>query len=226
MAPKRQRSVDSGSSALPSLGEGPNSQSDGAVQGQTIHTLIASSNDPGSSFRGVDSQVSQLSEVSLAEADEPITKAEQNAARVFDVRLRLMSDASEAQKQIDALDTVEDGFCRLVKLKPSKENGYIQLSWQGANKYAVLQEVLIWAKGLQAQHGQHISHLCDKPRCAIKEHVVVESPAENNSRKNCGMVIDCAHCPKKYHACRHQPPCITFVEGFSSWPDFLANGRH
>lgn len=138
----------------------------------------------------------------------------------------LMADAAAAQRLLDDMPTVANGFCRLSLLAPSKENGYVQLSKWGANKFAVLQEVLLWSKGQTAPYGSHVSHLCDKPKCTLREHVVVESPEVNNSRKNCGMVIDCAHCSKKYLACRHDPKCITFVAGFASWEDFLAGGLH
>lgn len=142
------------------------------------------------------------------------------------MRRKLQLDPTQAQQKISDLRTEQDGFCLLSVLKPTKENGYIQLSSEGANKYALLHEILIWAKGEHAPDNQHISHLCDKPRCALKEHVVVESPAMNNSRKNCGKIVNCAHCPKKYIACDHDPKCITYVEGFDSWNDFLARGLH
>lgn len=128
---------------------------------------------------------------------------------------------------IEALKTEKDGFCRVSVLRPSKAGGYIQLSSGGANKFAVLHEVLLWCKGeIKTTDNQHISHLCDKPSCAVKEHVVLKAPATNNSRKNCGMVLDCPHCELKIQACKHSPRCITYVEGFNTWDDFVERGLH
>jgi hypothetical protein len=138
----------------------------------------------------------------------------------------MMADPAAARDLVARLETEQDGFCRLVKLAPSKKDGYIQLSVAGANKFAVLQEVLLWSKHEMAVEGLHISHLCDKPRCAVAEHVVLESPGVNNSRKNCGKIINCAHCEKKYIACDHEPKCISYVPGFASWADFMQEGLH
>lgn len=178
----------------------------------------------GSSFRSLSVAPS---EVPIEDADEGITKSEIVENKRQFKRAMLMLRPSDAQKEIDSLRVEVKGFCRVSVLKPSKEGGYVQLSGDGANKYAVLHEVLLWAKGEEVQHGvDHISHLCDEPRCTIKEHVVVESPQVNNSRKNCGMILDCAHCPKKYQACKHTPRCITYVEGFESWQHFVDTGLH
>jgi hypothetical protein len=140
----------------------------------------------------------------------------------------MMNDAAEAQRAIARLETVQDGFCALSTLQPSKEGGYIQLSYQGANKFAVLQEVLVWANGAQVSYGDHASHLCDKPACVVREHVVVESPAVNNSRKNCGVIVKCPHgdCEKFISTCQHVPRCIFYVPGFESWEDLLVRGLH
>jgi hypothetical protein len=139
-----------------------------------------------------------------------------------------MHDSKACDEVIGRLQqtSVKDGFCLLSVLKPTKEGGYIQLSSEGANKFATLQEVLLWARGDRLQPGQHASHLCDKPKCLMKEHIVAESPVVNNSRKNCGRVIKCAHCDKYYQACDHSPRCVTFIEGFASWEEFLVNGLH
>lgn len=90
----------------------------------------------------------------------------------------------------------------------------------------MLHEVLLWSKGEVKGRNQHINHLYDKPECMVMEHVVLESPAANNGRKNCGMILDCPHCELKMHACRHEPKCIQYVEGFNSWVDFVQRGLH
>lgn len=111
-------------------------------------------------------------------------------------------------------------------MRPSKKNGYIQLSAGGANHFATLQTVLLWSKGLDLGPGRQVSHLCDKPACLISTHITIESAVENNSRKNYGMVLGCFHCEKKVLACKHTPSCITYVKGFSTWEDFVARGLH
>lgn len=119
------------------------------------------------------------------------------------------------------------GFCSVVSLKPSKDGGYVQLSFAGANKFATLGEVLLWAGGTTLNvTGDQCSHLCCNPLCKIPAHVVVESAQKNNQRKGCGVVWPCSHCSKVYLTCPHEPSCIKFVEGYSSWEDFLANGKH
>lgn len=119
----------------------------------------------------------------------------------------------------------------MSKLAPNKDGGYIQISAQGCNKFAILQEVVLWAKGVtvpEPRHEWHISHLCDTPSCILPEHMVLETPSMNNSRKNCGQVIQCAHvgCQRFLRACKHDPPCIVYVEGFKSLEDFNENGLH
>jgi len=126
-----------------------------------------------------------------------------------------------AQVLLDKLRvrTTSDGFCKLSKLIPSKKNGYIQVSHNGANKFATLQEVVMWAKGeIRARPGYQISHLCDKPACTNKDHIITESSVDNNSRKNCGAVVSYIQDgEKKYlQACRHFPRCIVFIPGFKS----------
>jgi hypothetical protein len=142
------------------------------------------------------------------------------------MRYLLAADADAARQLVAGLNTDIDGFCRLSKLRPSKEGGYVQLSHGGGNKFATLQEGLVWAQGLHLSEGMHISHLCDKPRCTIPEHVVLETPIVNNSRKNCGLTFDCTHCEKKILACKHNPKCISYVAGFPSWEEFLASEPH
>lgn len=125
------------------------------------------------------------------------------------------------------------GFCIVSTKTPSKNDGYIQLSHDGANKFATIQEVLLWSKGERLpDHGEsfmHISHLCDTPACLLKEHIVQETPAQNNRRKNCGKLIQCRHCVKFYSACDHQPRCIQYAaprNGSRTWAEFEANELH
>jgi hypothetical protein len=125
------------------------------------------------------------------------------------------------------LDVEDDGFCKISKLKPSKDGGYVQLSWGGANKFAVLQEVLLWARGVILEgNGDQCSHLCGKTLCTLPKHICKESAEKNNNRKGCVVWWDCPHCPKKILICCHEPKCIKFAPGFATWEDFLQNGIH
>lgn len=140
----------------------------------------------------------------------------------------MSTDPALARQVLDGLDTEFNGFCPCCKFKPSKEGGYVQLSFEGANKFATLGEVLLWSKGVTLNvAGDQCSHLCGNPLCCDATHVVVESAQKNNQRKGCLVVWQCFHCPKVYLTCPHGPSsCIKFVSGFSSWEDFLANGKH
>lgn len=103
----------------------------------------------------------------------------------------------------------------------------MQLSWGGANKFAVLQEVLLWARGVTLEEkGNQCSHLCGNPLCTLPEHVWPESAQKNNSRKGCSVWVNCPHCVLKIFICSHVPACIKSVPGFTSWDDFLENGTH
>lgn len=196
----------------------------GQDHSQTITDLPTSVLDASSSSFKDDGQ--SQSQDPLHMADEKVTTSEVNSLKVNQMRIECQAKPEMARGILSKLPTKQDGFCRLAQLAPSKEGGYVQVSHGGANKFAILQEVLLWSKGQQAQADQHISHLCDKPTCVIPEHVCVETPKVNNSRKNCGMIIDCAHCDKKYVACKHEPKCIGFVGGFGSWEEFLERGVH
>jgi hypothetical protein len=61
-----------------------------------------------------------------------------------------------------------------------------------------------------AEHGtipkrneMHLSHLCGDARCMNPDHLVVETPEENNSRKNCPVQVECTHCHQITPACNH-----------------------
>jgi len=133
-----------------------------------------------------------------------------------------------AQEFLESLEVVRNGFCYDTKLKPSKENGYIQLSWKGANKFCVLGEMLVWAAGKKVTNpDDQVSHRCHNPKCTIPAHVLVESTAANNGRKGCIVWVNCPHgCPEKILVCTHNPRCIRYVPGYDSWEAFLATGIH
>lgn len=105
------------------------------------------------------------------------------------------------------------------------------MSYRGANNVALLQTVLLWSQGLARVDGMHTSHLYDRPGCVLPGHVLLETPKQNNSRKNCGWMTKCREhpgCDKFVLHCRHQPLCIPRrrPEGVvGSWEDFLGSGR-
>lgn len=175
------------------------------------------SSDADSSFR-LPSSAAQL----LSQDDDP----DANEVRKEAKRLQCISDRTIAENIVRnyATGATEDGFCRLSPMKPSKAGGYIQVSDGGANKFATLQEVLIWAGGRDLTGGAQASHLCCRPSCTVIEHVIPESAEENNARKNCVVFGNCHHCSKKVLVCQHTPTCIKFCPGFASWQDFLRDG--
>lgn len=130
------------------------------------------------------------------------------------------------RKILEGLDYEVRGFCRCCKLKPTKESGYVQISWGGANKFCVLEDLVLWARGVMKSEGDQCSHLCCEPLCMCPEHICTESAQENNLRKGCVVWWDCPHCPQKILICQHQPPCIKYVPGYLSWNNFLQNGTH
>lgn len=134
-----------------------------------------------------------------------------------------------AKSVLDRLPATTSGWCELVSLAPTKQDGYIQVSFGGANKFAMLQMVVLWAAGrdlyeLEVPYDEQASHRCHQPRCKTVGHVCPESVFDNNLRKGCLVWIDCHHCGKKILICRHDPVCIKFVEGYSSMEDFIQNG--
>lgn len=116
------------------------------------------------------------------------------------------------------------GWCRIVRLAPTKEHGYIQVSFEGANKFAVLQEVVVWAPGGFVPPGHDASHLCHEKRCCNVSHIISEEKVANQQRKGCLVWVPCHHCDLKIFVCRHVPSCIKFCEGFDSHEHFLSAG--
>jgi hypothetical protein len=137
-----------------------------------------------------------------------------------------------AQEFLESIaTTVKHGFCHTLDYAPTKANGYVQLSWRGANKFCTLGEMLGWAQGINTTTGcreAQISHLCHNPKCVIPSHVVLESPVENNRRKNCLVWVNCPHdgCEEKVFVCTHSPPCIKYALGWETWEEFLRWGVH
>jgi Zinc-binding loop region of homing endonuclease len=143
---------------------------------------------------------------------------------------RALTNQDLAQKILDGLKTTTHEWCELSVLQPTKKAGYIQLSKAGFNKFACLQDVVLWAGGYQKLGGQDASHRCSKPACTVVGDVIPESKADNNQRKNCPEAIQCesscvdCHGSRWILLCPHEPRCKFYVEGFTSEQDFLTNG--
>lgn len=119
---------------------------------------------------------------------------------------------------------VVSGWCRISLMKPTKRNGYVQVSSGGANKFAVLQELVVWASGSHVGTGEEASHLCHQPLCLCLDHIVPEPRIVNQGRKNCLVWVPCHHCAKTIFVCPHSPACIKYCEGFDSQEHFLREG--
>ncbi|PTD02334.1 hypothetical protein FCULG_00012036 [Fusarium culmorum] len=114
------------------------------------------------------------------------------------------------------LDFKRVGLCKLSKKFGNRKNGYIQLNWNGAGKFAMLHQVLAWSRGLVAQGDDQVSHLCGNPTCLVPEHVVIKSPAKNNGRKGCGMTVPClcrASCTCWQFVCWYPIKCVSRAVG-------------
>lgn len=115
----------------------------------------------------------------------------------------------------------------MSKLSPTKDDGYVQLSEGGANKFAVLQEVVLWSGGVAKKSpSDQCSHLCGKTRCLEVDHICSEDIRINNGRKGCLVWVGCPHCHLAILVCEHEPVCVKYHLGYVSQEDFLANGIH
>ena len=98
--------------------------------------------------------------------------------------------AALARQILSRIPTVPDGWCKLSTAADTGK-GYSQVSYSGANKFATLQELVLWAGGRakpafsDKTDPNDVSHLCDQRQCTIPSHVVVETKAANNNRKGC-----------------------------------------
>lgn len=143
---------------------------------------------------------------------------------------------SLAKRVLAKIKTTTFQWCTLANLQPTKLGGYPQASWEGANKFATVGEVVIWSKGqAKLQHpdpkvGDEVSHLCTQPRCMDPDHIILESKVDNNSRKGCVVYTpcsaDCRRCNGRrvVALCPHSPPCIMHHPGYKSLEDFQRNG--
>lgn len=160
-----------------------------------------------------------------SQAENMVKQVTDNASRVQRARYLCMTYPRLATHVLDSQSAARDGWCRLSRLA-SNQKGYVQLSIWGANKFALAHHVICWASGQSVEgEGMDGSHLCPNTKCLSIGHCTPEPTTDNQGRKNCARWAWChCGCGKAILICRHEPPCIKYASGYSSWEDFLANG--
>lgn len=90
----------------------------------------------------------------------------------------------------------------------TKPNSKLSQTGRSAQKAFLLHIISFISLGQPYNNRAHISHLCDNRNCFNPGHLVEESPAVNNSRKNC--IGPNVHQRDKVYSslCTHTPPCI------------------
>lgn len=58
---------------------------------------------------------------------------------------------------------------------------------------------------------KQVSHLCDHHWCHESSHIILESPKENHSRKNCKGYVWSKQYLDWIPVCNHNPPCLTIA---------------
>jgi hypothetical protein len=199
---------------------------------RAIHDLPSSELDKTDSSYRPESATGPPSSTGVGPSSDDLStggdEATLRVSRSEVVRLQFSSNPAMAQEFLEELPVTKAGVCLESTLKPSKEGGYVQLSFGGANKFCTLGEMLGWAAGKSLSGDLQISHRCNRPKCTIPSHICLECPPCNNGRKNCLVLVDCPHdgCQLKILVCPHTPSCITDVEGYETWEEFLEWGCH
>ena len=191
-----------------------------------------------------------IESIQLTEGPKELTKQEVDQNSIDTLRARCQSVHSDktskrsthedgkvlALKILSKISTRPDGWCKLSTAAPTSSKGYSQVSGEGVNKFATLQELVLWAGGgakpafSDKTDPNDVSHLCDRPACTVPSHVVVEAKDANNRRKGCVMAVRCsAKCrdcngSKDLFICPHTPSCVRFRDGYASFEEYLRNG--
>jgi hypothetical protein len=149
--------------------------------------------------------------------------------RTVALRDRFRSDPELCKRLLARLPSTRVGWCDIVSLKPTKSDGYIQVSWEGCNKFAMLQQVVLWAAGYDVLEGEDCSHRCHNTACKTVGHVVSDPTSVNQGRKGCEVQHPClpGHGDCYQWTCPHGTAdsfvcCIKYAEGFNSHEDFVA----
>lgn len=119
-----------------------------------------------------------------------------------------------------------------ISSKVPRSDGYIRFSiTKGSTKQAFgyvcgersfyLHHLAWYATGhiMPTPVSQHLSHLCGDSRCYNPDHLVVESPQENNQRKGCLVAVQCpCPCQNSFWLCGHTPKCIPIMNLIKKLP--------
>lgn len=158
-------------------------------------------------------------------ADEDIVEEAPIARNKVFISILESTDVAKAElAKIMTKRSHQDGWCCISDLKPSKKEGYIQVSIQGHNHIMVLQNLVLAASGFSSaiyNDDLQASHLCHNRRCGTVGHIVPESAERNNNRKGCRGWVPCPHasCQVPIFICPHSPTCIRY---HPEYPDMQA----
>jgi len=121
------------------------------------------------------------------------------------------------------------GWCHTSTRKPSKKNGYVQLTFgsllNGYTPRPYMAHQIVWMhhSGEEPPNprkdGLNLSHLCCNSLCLRTDHIYREETGINNRRKGCVVYIDCVEEKCEHHGiiyvCNHEPRCIRYHPDFS-----------
>jgi hypothetical protein len=221
-------SFTSGRSEDPTDSFGVDAASAAGGTDDSQQTQVLSGDDSGNTEDSQQSRASRESSLVPVEADELVT-----------IQLRDWTTGYAMELLVKLRQNAEkSGLCLMSLLKPSKQNGYVQASFRGANKVMTVQEILLLVSGLDIEARRavgrahvppvlyHASHRCGHPACLIPDHICIESAEENNSRKGCLVWFQCrGHkgCKRWFLVCPHNPPCIKQIPNtnYDTWEETL-----
>ncbi|KAM3425863.1 hypothetical protein MY4824_010141, partial [Beauveria thailandica] len=112
-----------------------------------LSTVAGDSQSSGTAYATATSPSNQ-DECSQPCPDLPVER-EQRELNLEALRYSVQGRPDEARRILDDMVSETIGWCRSSVLKPNKQDGYIQVSFRGANKIALLHELVLWADGLQ-----------------------------------------------------------------------------
>ncbi len=130
--------------------------------------------------------------------------------------------AIKSYKRFLANKIIDSTGCFIPNKKP-RDDGYVRFSvTRGSTKAAFgetcgertfyLHHLTWYAEGNRVPESSttmHVSHLCSNSRCFNIQHLVLEDPRANNSRKNCLVSVACpCGCKHVFWTCKHTPRCI------------------
>lgn len=133
-----------------------------------------------------------------------------------------LSYAKEAYEKYLKSKSVNSKGCFIPRKKP-RSDGYVRFSvpkghsvrafgYVCGERTFYIHQLAWYSNGYQVpddSNRMQLSHLCSDPRCFNVKHLVLETPKENNSRKNCTGVAECPNCSHAFTVCKHRPKCIT-----------------